>query len=101
MWSLFAAVGLSWFTPPYRHARHQEHHPGHERFLVGYVVLAVSFVLGNLLLQSVGNRPEADLQRDLMSTWATPIPRAAAVFAEDSAALTGFLIAAAGPAPIS
>ena len=67
-------------------------------FLVGYVVLGVSFVLeGVSFLQSVRQaKPEADsMQRDLIEhVLATSDPTLRAVFAEDSAALTGLLIAA-------
>ena len=71
-----------------------------ERFVVGYVVLAVSFVLeGISFLQSVRQaRSEAEsLQRDLIEhVIVTSDPTLRAVFAEDSAALTGLVIAAAG-----
>src|SRR5262249_60635249 len=69
-------------------------------FAVGYVVLAVSFVLeGISFLQSVRQaKPEAEaIQRDLIEhVLATSDPTLRAVFAEDSAALIGFVIAAAG-----
>ena len=69
-------------------------------FLVGYIVLAVSFVLeGISLLQSVRQaRPTAELmQRDLLEqVMATSDPTLRAVFAEDSAALIGLVIAAIG-----
>jgi divalent metal cation (Fe/Co/Zn/Cd) transporter len=69
-------------------------------FLVGYLVRAVSFVLeGISFLQSVRQaRPEAEaLQLDLIEhVLATSDPTLRAVFAEDSAALSGLLIAAAG-----
>ena len=68
-------------------------------FVVGYVVLAVSFVLEAIsLLQSVRQaRNEArSMQRDLIEhVLATSDPMLRAVFAEDVAALTGLLIAAA------
>ena len=71
-----------------------------ERFAVGYVVLAVSFVLeGVSFLQSVRQaKPEAEsMQRDLIEhVVATSDPTLRAVFAEDSAALIGLVIAAAG-----
>jgi len=69
-------------------------------FVVGYVVLAVSFVLeGVSLLRSVRQaKPAAQLmQRDLIEqVMATSDPSLRAVFAEDSAALIGLVIAAAG-----
>jgi cation diffusion facilitator family transporter len=69
-------------------------------FLVGYIVLAVSFVLeGISLLQSIRQaRPTAELmQRDLLEqVMATSDPTLRAVFAEDSAALIGLVIAAIG-----
>ena len=69
-------------------------------FVVGYIVLAVSFVLeGISFLQSVRQaRPEAEsMQRDLIEhVLATSDPTLRAVFAEDSAALVGLVIAAAG-----
>ena len=67
---------------------------------MGYVVLALSFVLeGISFLQSVKQaRPEAQsMQRDLIEhVLATSDPTLRAVFAEDSAALTGLVIATAG-----
>jgi divalent metal cation (Fe/Co/Zn/Cd) transporter len=68
-------------------------------FVSGYIVLAVSFVLeGISFLQSVRQAaPEAEsMQRDLLEhVLATSDPTLRAVFAEDSAALAGLLIAAA------
>ena len=103
VWSLFAALGL-FVAGGCRigHARHPGTYPPQpaERFVVGYVVLAVSFVLeGISFLQSVRQaRSEAQpLQRDLIEhVMATSDPTLRAVFAEDSAALTGLVIAAAG-----
>ena len=69
-------------------------------FVVGYAVLAVSFVLeGVSFLQSVRQaKPAAQLmERDLIEqVMATSDPALRAVFAEDSAALIGLVIAAAG-----
>jgi divalent metal cation (Fe/Co/Zn/Cd) transporter len=69
-------------------------------FVVGYVVLAVSFVLeGVSFRQSVRQaKPEAEsLQRDIIEhVLATSDPTLRAVFAEDSAALIGLVVAAAG-----
>jgi cation diffusion facilitator family transporter len=69
-------------------------------FVVGYAVLAVSFVLeGVSFLRSVRQaKPAAQLmERDLIEqVMATSDPTLRAVFAEDSAALIGLVIAAAG-----
>jgi divalent metal cation (Fe/Co/Zn/Cd) transporter len=69
-------------------------------YLVGYVVLAISFVLeGISFLRSVRQaRPTAKLmERDLIgAVMATSDPTLRAVFAEDSAALIGLAIAAVG-----
>jgi cation diffusion facilitator family transporter len=69
-------------------------------FVVGYAVLAVSFVLeGVSFLRSVRQaRPAAQLmERDLIEqVMATSDPTLRAVFAEDLAALIGLVIAAAG-----
>ena len=69
-------------------------------FVVGYVVLAVSFVLeGVSFLRSVRQaKPGAELmERDVIEqVMATSDPTLRAVFAEDSAALIGLVIAAAG-----
>ena len=69
-------------------------------FLVGYVVLAVSFLLeGISFLRSVRQaRPAAELfERDLIEqVMATSDPTLRAVFAEDAAALLGLVIAAVG-----
>jgi cation diffusion facilitator family transporter len=103
VWSLFAALGLfvaGAAVSVTRGIQELIHPEPAERFLVGYVVLAVSFVLeGISFLQSVRQaRSEAvPLQRDLIEhVMATSDPTLRAVFAEDSAALTGLVIAAAG-----
>src|SRR6266705_85195 len=103
VWSLFAALGLfvAGGAVSVTHGIQELIHPEPaERFLVGYVVLAVSFVLeGISFLQSVRQaKPEAEsLQRDLIEhVLATSDPTLRAVFAEDSAALIGLLLAAAG-----
>ena len=66
-------------------------------FLIGYIVLAVSFVLeGTSFAQSIRQaRPEAaSLDRDLLQhVLATSDPTLRAVFAEDAAALIGLVIA--------
>jgi divalent metal cation (Fe/Co/Zn/Cd) transporter len=69
-------------------------------FVVGYVVLAVSFLLeGISFLQSVRQaKPAAELMhRDLIEqVMATSDPTLRAVFAEDGAALIGLIIATVG-----
>src|SRR6201996_6615363 len=103
VWSLFAALGLfvaGAAVSVTRGVQELIHPEPAEHFLVGYVVLAVSFVLeGISFLQSVRQaRAEAEsLQRDLIEhVIATSDPTLRAVFAEDSAALIGLVIAAAG-----
>ena len=103
VWSLFAAVGLFVagavvsVTHGVQELRHAE--PA-QNFAVGYIVLAVSFVLETVsFLQSVRQaKPEAEsMQRDLLEhVLATSDPTLRAVFAEDSAALIGLVIATAG-----
>jgi cation diffusion facilitator family transporter len=103
VWSLFAALGLfvAGAAVSVTHGVQELIHPQPaERFVVGYVVLGVSFVLeGVSFLQSVRQaKPEAEsMQRDLIEhVLATSDPTLRAVFAEDSAALIGLVIAAAG-----
>jgi cation diffusion facilitator family transporter len=103
VWSLFAALGLfvaGGAVSVTRGVQELIHPEPAERFLIGYVVLAVSFVLeGISFLQSVRQaRTEArSLQRDLIEhVMITSDPTLRAVFAEDSAALLGLVIAAAG-----
>src|SRR5690348_11123211 len=103
VWSLFAALGLfvAGAAVSVTHGVQELIHPqSAERFVVGYVVLAVSFVLeGVSFLQSVRQaKPEAEsMQRDLIEhVLATSDPTLRAVFFEDSAALIGLVIAAAG-----
>ena len=103
VWSLFAALGLfvAGAAVSVTHGIQELIHPQPaDRFVVGYVVLAVSFVLeGISFLQSVRQaKPEAEsMQRDLIEhVLATSDPTLRAVFAEDAAALTGLVIAAAG-----
>jgi len=94
--------GFSWPAARYRSRAVQEliHPEPAGRFAIGYGVLAVSFVLeGISFLQSVRQaRSEAGpLQRDLIEhVMVTSDPTLRAVFAEDSAALAGLVIAAAG-----
>jgi len=103
VWSLFAALGLfvAGAAVSVTHGIQELVHPEPaSHFAVGYVVLAVSFVLeGISFLQSVRQaKPEAEsAQRDLIEhVLATSDPTLRAVFAEDSAALIGLVIAAAG-----
>ena len=103
VWSLLAAVGLFVAGAAISIAHGVQElitpEPATD-FVVGYVVLAVSFVLESIsFLQSVRQaRPEAaSMQRDLIEhVLATSDPTLRAVFAEDSAALAGLVIAAAG-----
>jgi cation diffusion facilitator family transporter len=103
VWSLLAALGLfvAGAAVSVTHGVGELFAPEPaSNFAVGYVVLAVSFVLeGISFLQSVRQaRPEAaSMQRDLIEhVLATSDPTLRAVFAEDTAALTGLVIAAAG-----
>jgi cation diffusion facilitator family transporter len=102
VWSLFAALGVfvaGGAVSVTRGIQELIHPEPAERFLIGYAVLAVSFVLeGISFLQSVRQaRSEAEpLQRDLIEhVMVTSDPTLRAVFAEDFAALTGLVIAAA------
>ena len=103
VWSLFAALGLfvAGAAVSVTHGIQELIHPEPaSRFLVGYVVLAVSFVLeGISFLRSVRQaKSEAEsMQRDLIEhVMTTSDPTLRAVFAEDSAALIGLVVAAAG-----
>jgi cation diffusion facilitator family transporter len=103
VWSLFAAIGVfvaGGAVSVTRGVQELIHPEPAERFAIGYGVLAVSFVLeGISFLQSVRQaRSEAEpLQRDLIEhVMVTSDPTLRAVFAEDSAALVGLVIAAAG-----
>src|SRR5215470_3607307 len=103
VWSLIAAIGVfvAGSAVSVTHGVQELLHPEPaSHFLVGYLVLAVSFVLeGTSFLQSVRQaKPEAEsMQRDLIEhVLATSDPTLRAVFAEDSAALVGLVIAAAG-----
>ena len=103
VWSLFAAVGLfvAGAAVSVTHGVQELMHPEPaENFAVGYIVLAISFVLEAVsFLQSVRQaKPEAEsLQRDLIEhILATSDPTLRAVFAEDSAALVGLVIATIG-----
>jgi cation diffusion facilitator family transporter len=103
VWSLLAALGLfvAGAAVSVTHGVQELLHaqPATD-FIVGYVVLAVSFLLEGLsFLRSVYQaRPTAALmQRDLIgAVMATSDPTLRAVFAEDSAALIGLVIAGVG-----
>jgi cation diffusion facilitator family transporter len=103
VWSLFAALGLfvAGAAVSVTHGVQEliSSEPAGD-FLIGYIVLAVSFLLeGTSFLQSVRQaRPEArSMDRDLLEhVLKTSDPTLRAVFAEDAAALSGLVIAAAG-----
>jgi cation diffusion facilitator family transporter len=103
VWSLFAAVGLfvAGAAVSVTHGIQELLHPQPaENFGIGYIVLAISFVLEAVSFsQSIRQaKPEAEsFQRDLIEhIMATSDPTLRAVFAEDSAALIGLVIAAVG-----
>jgi cation diffusion facilitator family transporter len=103
VWSLFAALGLfvAGGAVSILHGVNELRAPTPaDDFAVGYLVLAVSFVLeGTSLLRSVrqANSEAHALQRDLIEhVAATSDPTLRAVFAEDVAALIGLALAAAG-----
>jgi len=103
VWSLFAALGLfiAGAAVSVTHGLQELLHPEIAGdYLIGYLVLAVSFVLeGTSFLQSLRQAaPEArSMERDLIEhVLATSDPTLRAVFAEDAAALGGLAIAATG-----
>jgi len=103
VWALLAALGLfvAGAAVSVTHGVQELVRPeAATNFAVGYAVLAVSFVLeGVSFLRSVRQaKPAAQLmERDLIEqVMATSDPTLRAVFAEDSAALIGLVIAAAG-----
>jgi len=103
VWSLFAALGLfvAGAVVSVSQGVNELLHPeSASNFVIGYIVLAVSFVLeGVSFLQSVRQaKPEAaSMHRDLIDhVLATSDPTLRAVFFEDSAALVGVLLAAGG-----
>ena len=103
VWSLFAAVGIFVAGGAFSitHGVNELRTPTPaDDFAVGYVVLAVSFVLeGISFLQSVRQARTAAqaMQRDLIEhVMATSDPTLRAVFAEDAAALIGLVLATAG-----
>jgi cation diffusion facilitator family transporter len=103
VWALFAALGLfvAGAVVSVTHGIQELIHPeAASHFLVGYVVLAVSFVLEGISflrsVQQAGSEAEL-LQRDLIEhVVATSDPELRAVFAEASASLLVLVIAAAG-----
>lgn len=103
VWSLLAALGLfvAGAAVSVTHGVQELLRPqAATDFVVGYVVLAVSFLLeGISFLQSVRQaKPAAQLMhRDLIEqVMATSDPTLRAVFAEDAAALIGLIIATVG-----
>jgi cation diffusion facilitator family transporter len=103
VWSLLAAFGLFVVgaAVSVTHGVQELTHPAPATdYVVGYVVLAVSFVLeGISLLRSLrqARRAAAFMERDLLgAVMATSDPTLRAVVAEDSAALIGLVIAAVG-----
>jgi cation diffusion facilitator family transporter len=103
VWSLFAALGLfvAGGAVSIIHGVNELRSPTPaDDFAVGYLVLAISFVLeGTSLLRSVrqANSEAHALQRDLIEhVLATSDPTLRAVFAEDVAALIGLILAATG-----
>lgn len=103
VWSLFAALGLfvAGSAVSITHGVQELVNPEPaSNFLVGYLVLAVSFVLeGISFTQSIrqARAEAASLDRDLIEhVMVTSDPTLRAVFFEDAAALTGLVIAAAG-----
>ena len=103
VWSLFAALGLfvAGAAVSVTHGVQQLVTPEPAGdFVVGYVVLGISFVLeGVSFLRSVHQaRAEAtSMQRDLIEhILATSDPTLRAVVAEDAAALIGLVVAAVG-----
>ncbi len=104
VWSLLAAVGLFVVGAVVSvwHGVSELMHPtgGHEDYLVGYIVLGVAFLLeGSSLFQAYrqlhGEAEEYD-REVLEYAMATSDPTVRAVFAEDSAAMIGLVIAFAG-----
>jgi len=103
VWSLFAALGLfvAGAAVSIWHGIQELIHPeAASDFVVGYIVLAVSFVLeGVSFLQSVRQAStEADhYDRELLEhVLRTSDPTLRAVFAEDAAALIGLVLAGGG-----
>jgi cation diffusion facilitator family transporter len=104
VWSLLAAVGLFVMgaaVSVWHGISDLLHEPtGHENYLIAYIVLGVALLFeGASFTQAVRQlRGEAqEYDRDLLEhALATSDPTTRAVFAEDSAALIGLVIALAG-----
>jgi cation diffusion facilitator family transporter len=103
VWALFAALGLfaAGAATSITHGVHELMHPSPaDDFVVGYVVLAVAFVgEGISFLRSLQQaRSEAErLKRDVIAhVMRTSDPALRGVFAEDSVALAGLVIATVG-----
>ena len=103
VWSLLAGVGLfvAGAAISVTHGVQELIHPAPATdFVVGYVVLGISFVLeGISFLRSIQQaKPTARLmERDVIgAVMVTSDPTLRAVFAEDSAALIGLVIATVG-----
>ena len=103
VWSLFAALGLfvAGGAVSISHGVGELRAPTPaDDYVVGYVVLAVSFVLeGASMLRSLQQASSAAraMQRDVIDhVLATSDPTLRAVFAEDAAALIGLVLATAG-----
>ena len=104
VWSLLAAVGLfvvGAAVSIWHGISELLHEPGgHENYLIAYIVLGVALLFeGASFLQATRQlHDEAELyERDLLEhALATSDPTTRAVFAEDSAALVGLLIALTG-----
>jgi cation diffusion facilitator family transporter len=103
VWSLIAALGLfvAGGALSVTNGVQELLHPGSAgRFDIGYAVLAVSFVLEGISFRQSVRQAKSEArprQQDLLEyVLATSDPTLRAVFAEDSAALIGVLIAVAG-----
>lgn len=102
MWSMYAALGrfVGWGALSITHGVNELRAPSAAKdFVVGYVVLGISFLLeAKWFLRSTRQaRKEAAMHRDLIEhVLATSDPTLRTMFAEDSAALIGLLLAAAG-----
>ena len=103
VWSLLAAVGLfaAGGAVSITHGINELRAPSPaEDWAVGYVVLAIAFVLEGTSFRRASRQVEAEaeaFERDVLEhVVATSDPTLRAVFTEDAAALVGLLIAAAG-----
>ena len=103
VWSLFAALGLfiAGAAVSVTHGIQALLNPEPAgRFVIGYVVLAVAFILESVSFRQSARQAKAEaatMRQDLLEhVLATSDPTLRAVFAEDAAALVGLLIAAVG-----